>query len=98
MSSSFEVTWDYLCPFARNAHEHLAVGLQAGADWDVHFRFFSLSQAHHSDDEVWASPADYSGVLAGLTGIVLQGEATRPLPGRSCRSISGTSRPEPRPA
>ncbi len=72
MSSSFEVTWDYLCPFARNAHEHLAVGLQAGADWDVHFRFFSLSQAHQSDREVWSSPADHSGVLAGLAGIVLR--------------------------
>ncbi len=72
MSSSFEVTWDYLCPFARNAHEHLAVGLQAGADWDVRFRFFSLSQAHHIDGDVWASPAEYSGVLAGLAGIVLR--------------------------
>ena len=66
------MTWDYLCPFARNAHEHLAVGLQSGADWDVRFRFFSLSQAHHSDDDVWASPAEYSGVLAGLAGIVLR--------------------------
>ena len=72
MSSPFEVTWDYLCPFARNAHEHLAVGLQAGAGWDVHFRFFSLSQAHQTDGEVWASPADHSGVLAGLAGIVLR--------------------------
>jgi protein-disulfide isomerase-like protein with CxxC motif len=29
--TSFSVTWDYRCPFARNAHEHLAVGLAAGA-------------------------------------------------------------------
>jgi hypothetical protein len=72
MTSSFEVTWDYLCPFARNAHEHLAVGLQAGADWDVHFRFFSLAQNHKTDGDVWGSPADHSGVLAGLAGIVLR--------------------------
>jgi predicted DsbA family dithiol-disulfide isomerase len=72
MSSSFEVTWDYLCPFARNAHEHLAVGLQAGADWDVHFRFFSLAQNHKPDEDVWASPADHAGVLAGLAGIVVR--------------------------
>jgi hypothetical protein len=72
MTSSFEVTWDYLCPFARNAHEHLAVGLQAGADWDVHFRFFSLAQGHKTDGDVWGSPADHSGVLAGLAGIVLR--------------------------
>ena len=28
-SSSFSVTWDYLCPFARNAHEHLITALEA---------------------------------------------------------------------
>jgi predicted DsbA family dithiol-disulfide isomerase len=72
MSSPFEVTWDYLCPFARNAHEHLAVGLQAGAGWDVHFRFFSLAQNHKTDGDVWGSPADHAGVLAGLAGIVLR--------------------------
>jgi hypothetical protein len=72
MSSSFEVTWDYLCPFARNAHEHLAVGLQAGAGWDVHFRFFSLAQNHKTDGDVWGSPADHAGVLAGLAGIVVR--------------------------
>jgi hypothetical protein len=72
MSGSFEVTFDYLCPFARNAHEHLVAGLQGGADWDVRFRFFSLSQVHHGDAEVWSSPADYSGVLAGLAAVVLR--------------------------
>ena len=46
MPNSFGVTWDYLCPFARNAHEHLVAALKAGADWDVQFRFFSLAQAH----------------------------------------------------
>ena len=32
---SFAVTWDYRCPFARNAHEHLAAALAGGADWEV---------------------------------------------------------------
>ena len=27
--TSFAVTWDYRCPFARNAHEHLLAGLAA---------------------------------------------------------------------
>ena len=27
----FAVTWDYRCPFARNAHEHVLDGLAAGA-------------------------------------------------------------------
>ena len=30
MTLSFGVTFDYRCPFARNAHEHLVAGLQAG--------------------------------------------------------------------
>ncbi len=32
---SFAVNWDYRCPFARNAHEHIAVALADGADWEV---------------------------------------------------------------
>jgi protein-disulfide isomerase-like protein with CxxC motif len=74
MASSFDVTWDYLCPFARNAHEHLVEALQEGADWDVHFRFFSLAQSHLSEDSpaVWDDPASHAGVLAGLAGIVVR--------------------------
>jgi len=74
MPFSFEVTWDYLCPFARNAHEHLVTALKAGADWDVRFRFFSLAQSHlaDSDDPVWQAPASHPGVLAGLAGIVVR--------------------------
>ena len=44
MPLSFGVTFDYRCPFARNAHEHLVQGLKDGADWDVQFLPFSLSQ------------------------------------------------------
>jgi hypothetical protein len=74
MASSFDVTWDYLCPFARNAHEHLAVALQAGADWDVRFRFFSLAQNHLPEGAapVWDDPANHAGVVAGLAGIVVR--------------------------
>ena len=28
--TDFAVTWDYRCPFARNAHEHVIAGLRAG--------------------------------------------------------------------
>ena len=51
MTTSFAVSWDYLCPFARNAHEHLLAGLDAGADWDVKFVPFSLGQAHVADGD-----------------------------------------------
>jgi protein-disulfide isomerase-like protein with CxxC motif len=74
MTNTFAVTWDYLCPFARNAHEHIVTALQAEADWDVQFKFFSLAQAHvaEGDPAVWDEPAAHPGVLAGLAGIVVR--------------------------
>ena len=51
MTTSFAVSWDYLCPFARNAHEHVLAGLEAGADWDVTFQPFSLGEAHVEEGE-----------------------------------------------
>ena len=50
--TSFAVTWDYRCPFARNAHEHVLAGLEAGADWDVPFVPFSLGQVHVDEGEL----------------------------------------------
>jgi hypothetical protein len=72
MSTSFSVTWDYRCPFARNVHEHLITALEAGADWDVKFVAFSLDQAHVPEDgrPVWDEPDRYPGLLANLAGIV----------------------------
>jgi DSBA-like thioredoxin domain len=74
MANSFAVTWDYLCPFARNAHEHIVAALKGGADWDIKFRFFSLAQAHIEEGgtPVWGDPAAHSGVLAGLAGVVVR--------------------------
>jgi protein-disulfide isomerase len=66
--ASFGLTFDYLCPFARNANEHVVAALEAGAPWQVDFAPFSLSQAHAEEDEVavWARPdaARASGLLA----------------------------------
>ena len=72
MTRTFAVTWDYLCPFARHAHEHLIAGLRAGADWDVHVAPFSLKQAHAEErgSAIWTSrdPLAESGVLALRAG------------------------------
>jgi hypothetical protein len=74
MSKSFAVTWDYRCPFARNAHEHLLSGLEGGADWDVEFKVFSLDQAHIEEGRppVWEEPDRYPGLLANLAGVVVR--------------------------
>lgn len=66
MTTSFALTYDYRCPFARIAHEHVLDGLAAGADWDVTFLPFSLGQAHVEEGgvDVWDRPEEESGLLA----------------------------------
>lgn len=71
---TFAATWDYRCPFARNAHEHVIEGLRAGADWDVRFVPFSLGQAHVAEGEpdVWVNPESDTGLLALRAGVVVR--------------------------
>jgi hypothetical protein len=73
-STSFAVTWDYRCPFARNAHEHLVVALEAGAPFEVQFVPFSLNQAHVEEggNPVWQDPEREKDLLAGQVGIVVR--------------------------
>ena len=72
--TDFAITWDYRCPFARNAHEHVVTGLQAGADWNVTFVPFSLGQVHVAEGEpdIWGRPQDDSGLLALQVGVVVR--------------------------
>src|SRR2546430_7641145 len=74
MSLSFAVTWDYRCPFARNAHEHILTALAAGADWDVRFVPFSLGQVHVAEGEadVWDEPEKDTGIVALQAGTVVR--------------------------
>ena len=72
--TAFTVTWDYRCPFARNAHEHVVEGLRGGADWDVRFVPFSLGQVHVAEGEtdVWERPSEDSGLLALQVAVVVR--------------------------
>lgn len=76
MTRRFALTWDYLCPFARNAHEAVVAGIRDGKDWDVRFSAFSLDQAHLGEDEtpVWERPLDDAGrgVRALLWGLAVR--------------------------
>lgn len=77
MARQFAVTWDYRCPFARNAHEALVAGLREGRDWDVRFWPFSLDQVHVEEGAipVWERGLDesgVSGVRALLWGIAVR--------------------------
>jgi protein-disulfide isomerase-like protein with CxxC motif len=68
----FSVTWDYRCPFARNAHEHVVAAMADGADWQVTFVPFSLSQAHvpEGGTPVWEDPEKAKDLLALAAGVV----------------------------
>lgn len=72
---SFGVTYDYRCPFARNAHEHVVEALGAGAGWDVEFVPFSLSQAHVEEGgiPVWDDP-DKAGDLMAIEASIVVNE------------------------
>jgi hypothetical protein len=76
MTTRFGLTFDYLCPFARNANEHVIAGLRGGADWAVEFVPFSLAQGHvdAGDPAVWDrdQPDLASGVLALQVGLAVR--------------------------
>lgn len=71
---AFSVTWDYRCPFARNAHEQVIEGLRSDAPWDVTFVPFSLGQVHVAEGEpdIWSHWQDDSGLLALQAGTVVR--------------------------
>jgi hypothetical protein len=73
---TFSVTWDYRCPFARNAHEHILAGLADGADWDVTFLPFSLSQVHvpEGGTPAWDDPSKAPDLTALAAGVVVRDE------------------------
>ena len=70
----FAVTWDYRCPFARNVHEHLLAGLADGAEWDVTFLPFTLSQVHvpEGGTPVWDDPTKTNDLVALAAGVVVR--------------------------
>ena len=76
MPRKFSVTFDYRCPFARNASEALVTGLRDGKEWEVTFRAFSLDQTKVEPEgtPVWDRPPDSrgSGVLALQWGIAVR--------------------------
>ena len=78
MPRPLAVTFDYLCPFARNAHEAVVAALRDGADLDVRFVPFSLEQAHVEDGQapVWETPLPElrRGVRALAYGLAVRDE------------------------
>lgn len=70
----FSINFDYRCPFARNANEHVITGLEAGVPWEVTFTAFSLTAVHAEADDppVWSDPAKRSELTALAAGLVVR--------------------------
>jgi hypothetical protein len=54
----FLLSYDYRCPFAKNIHLHVIDALRAGADFDVTFVPWTMSQGYRSENapDVWDDP------------------------------------------
>lgn len=78
VTESFALTYDYLCPFARNVNEAVVEMIRQGDDLDVSFVPFSLAQNHMEEGEVaqWDLDVDDvgSGVLALLWSLAVRDE------------------------
>lgn len=76
MAREIAVTFDYRCPFARNAHEAVVAADRNGTDIDYRYVAFSLDQAHAADGETpeWErDPKDWgTGTQALLYGIAIR--------------------------
>jgi predicted DsbA family dithiol-disulfide isomerase len=47
--TSFDLSYDYRCPFAKNIHLHVLRALEVGADFDVTFVPWTMSQGYQDD-------------------------------------------------
>lgn len=76
MPRQIATTFDYRCPFARNAHEAVIAAINGGDDTRWRFVPFSLDQAHVEEGEppVWERPAEQrgTGVLALTWGVAVR--------------------------
>src|SRR5277367_2511616 len=54
----FDLSYDYRCPFAKNIHLHVVTALRAGADFDVTFVPWTMSQGYKVEGapDVWDDP------------------------------------------
>lgn len=70
--TSFDLSFDYRCPFAKNLHLHVLAALAAGADFEVTFVPWTLSQGYRAEGapDVWDDPgfdADHLSLCAGVS-------------------------------
>ena len=64
--TSFSLSYDYRCPFAKNIHLHVIAALRAGGDFDVTFVPWTMSQGYREPGapDVWLDAAKDGDLLA----------------------------------
>ena len=72
--TSFDLSYDYRCPFAKNIHLHVLAALEAGADFSVNFVPWTLSQGYRNEGstDVWDDPAYDQDLLALAVSVSLR--------------------------
>jgi hypothetical protein len=70
-TTSFTISFDYRCPFAKIMHLHVLRAIDAGAGFKVDFAPWSLNQPHRSEDDpdVWDDPRRDPDLLALAAGV-----------------------------
>jgi len=74
--TSFGLSYDYRCPFAKNIHLHVLCALAGGADFDVEFIPWTMSQGHRlpGAPDVWDDPACDAALLALAVSVSVRDE------------------------
>lgn len=74
--TSFGLSYDYRCPFAKNIHLHVLSALAAGADFDVEFIPWTMSQGHRAPGapDVWDDPNHDPALLALAVSVSVRDE------------------------
>ncbi len=64
--TSFQLSYDYRCPFAKNIHLHVISALRAGGEFEVTFVPWTMSEGYRGADSpnVWDDPARDDELLA----------------------------------
>ena len=76
--TAFELSYDYRCPFAKNIHLHVLSALAAGADFDVDFVPWTMSQGYKAEDapDVWEDPDHDPDLLALAVSVSVRDQQT----------------------
>jgi len=70
----FGLNFDYRCPFGRIIHEHVVVAMRAGADFQISFEPYTLSQGHvpEGNPACWDDPAYDADLLSLEVGLTVR--------------------------